>query len=144
FDFRRIGPHAIAARLEAVADAEKLDVDDDALQLIARSADGGMRDGLSLLDQVLSFGEGKVTPERVRDVLGLIADDLYGEMLRLVAERDARAVFPLVDRLAEAGADFSEFIGGGGGGPPRPPAGGGGGGAPRGGGGGGRAPGRER
>ncbi|HKE89506.1 MAG TPA: DNA polymerase III subunit gamma/tau, partial [Gemmatimonadales bacterium] len=64
FDFRRIGPHAISARLKAVADAEKLDVDDDALQLIARSADGGMRDGLSLLDQVLSFGEGKVTPER--------------------------------------------------------------------------------
>ena len=61
-----------------------------------------MRDGLSLLDQVLSFGEGKVTPERVRDVLGLIADDLYGEMLRLVAERDAKAVFPLVDRLATA------------------------------------------
>ncbi len=114
FDFRRIGPHAIVERLRAVADAEQLDVDDDALQLIARSADGGMRDGLSLLDQVLSFGEGKVTPERVRDVLGLIADDLYGEMLRLVAERDARAVFPLVDRLAEAGADFSEFIGGAG------------------------------
>src|SRR5690349_4389041 len=114
FDFRRIGPHAIAERLRAVADAEKLDVDDDALRLIAKSADGGMRDGLSLLDQVLSFGEGKVTPERVRDVLGLIADDLYGEMLRLVAERDAKAVFPLVDRLAESGADFSEFIGGAG------------------------------
>jgi len=114
FDFRRIGPHAISARLRAVADAEKLDVDDDALNLIAKSADGGMRDGLSLLDQVLSFGAGKVTPERVRDVLGLIADDLYGEMLRLVAERDAKAVFPLVDRLAESGADFSEFIGGAG------------------------------
>ena len=71
-----------------------------------------MRDGLSLLDQVLSFGEGRVTPERVREVLGLIADDLYGEMLRLVAERDAKAVFPLVDRLAEAGADFGEFVAG--------------------------------
>jgi DNA polymerase III subunit gamma/tau len=114
FDFRRIGPHAIAERLRAVADAEQLDVDDDALRLIAKSADGGMRDGLSLLDQVLSFGAGKVTPGRVRDVLGLIADDLYGEMLRLVAERDAKAVFPLVDRLAESGADFSEFIGGAG------------------------------
>jgi len=114
FDFRRIGPHAIEERLRTVADAEKLEVDDDALRLIAKSADGGMRDGLSLLDQVLSFGEGKVTPERVRDVLGLIADDLYGEMLRLVAERDAKAVFPLVDRLAESGADFSEFIGGAG------------------------------
>src|SRR5262249_61808949 len=143
FDFRRIGPHAIAARLQAVADAEKLDVDDDALQLIARSADGGMRDGLSLLDQVLSFGEGKVTPERVRDVLGLIAADLYGEMLRLVAERDARAVFPLVDRLAEAGGDFSGFIGGGGGGPGAGPLGGGWGEAPRGAGGGVGAPRRD-
>ncbi len=114
FDFRRIGPHAIVERLQAVARGEKLEVDDDALWLIARSADGGMRDGLSLLDQVLSFGEGKVTPERVRDVLGLIADDLYGEMLRLVAERDAKAVFPLVDRLAEAGADYGEFIAGAG------------------------------
>ena len=112
FDFRRIGPHAIAERLRQVADAEKLDVDDDALALIAKSADGGMRDGLSLLDQVLSFGEGRVTPERVREVLGLIPDDLYGELLRLVAERDPKAVFPLVDRLAEAGADFGEFVAG--------------------------------
>ncbi len=114
FDFRRIGPHAIAQRLRQVADAEKLDVDDDALALIAKSADGGMRDGLSLLDQVLSFGEGRVTAERVREVLGLIPDDLYGELLRLVAERDAKAVFPLVDRLAEAGADFGEFVAGAG------------------------------
>src|SRR5512135_958949 len=114
FDFRRIGPHAIVERLRQVADAEKLEVDDDALALIARSADGGMRDGLSLLDQVLSFGEGPVTAERVRDVLGLIPDDLYGELLRLVAERDAGAVFPLVDRLAESGADFGEFVAGAG------------------------------
>jgi DNA polymerase III subunit gamma/tau len=114
FDFRRIGPHAIAARLRQVADAEQLQVDDDALALIAKSADGGMRDGLSLLDQVLSFGDGPVSAERVREVLGLIPDDLYGELLRLVAERDARAVFPLVDRLAEAGADFGEFVAGAG------------------------------
>jgi DNA polymerase III subunit gamma/tau len=114
FDFRRIGPHAIAERLRQVASAEQLAVDDDALALIAKSADGGMRDGLSLLDQVLSFGEGRVTAERVREVLGLIPDDLYGELLRLVAERDAKAVFPLVDRLAEAGADFGEFVAGAG------------------------------
>src|SRR5213594_1380981 len=114
FDFRRIGPHAIAERLRAVADAEQLAVDDDALALIAKSADGGMRDGLSLLDQVLSFGEGPVTVARVREVLGLIPDELYGEMLRLVAERDARAVFPLVDRLVDAGADLGEFVSGAG------------------------------
>jgi len=70
--------------------AEGLTADDDAVQLIARSADGGMRDGLSILDQVLSFGEGPVTAQRVRDVLGLIPDEMYGELLRLVAERDGR------------------------------------------------------
>ncbi|HEV8398787.1 MAG TPA: DNA polymerase III subunit gamma/tau [Gemmatimonadales bacterium] len=114
FDFRRIGPHAIVARLKQVLAEEKLAAEDDALHLIAKSADGGMRDGLSLLDQVLSFGEGPVTAARVRDVLGLIPDDSYGEMLRCIVEHDAAAVFPLVDRLVEAGADLSEFVSGAG------------------------------
>src|SRR3989454_172640 len=73
-----------------------------------------MRDGLSILDQVLSFSEGPVTAQRVRDVLGLIPEDLYGELLRLVAERDTKAVFPLVDRLIDAGADLGEFVAGAG------------------------------
>src|SRR5712664_3683874 len=114
FDFRRIGPHAIVARLKHVAAAEQLKVEDDALHLIARSANGGMRDALSLLDQVLSFGEGPVTAARVREVLGLIPDELYGEMLRAIVERDPAAIFPLVDRLLEAGADLGEFVNGAG------------------------------
>src|SRR5881394_1429583 len=114
FDFRRIGPHAIVERLKAVAGAEQLKVEDDALHLIARSANGGMRDALSLLDQVLSFGEGPVTTARVREVLGLIPDELYGEMLRVIVEHDAGAVFPLVERLLEAGADLGEFVNGAG------------------------------
>src|SRR5437763_726047 len=112
FDFRRIGPHAIVSRLKQVAAAEQLKVEDDALHLIARSANGGMRDALSLLDQVLSFGEGLVTAARVREVLGLIPDELYSEMLRAIVERDSAAIFPLVERLLEAGADLSEFVNG--------------------------------
>ena len=114
FDFRRIGPHAIADRLRQVVTAEGLAADDEALHLIAKSADGGMRDGLSILDQVVSFGEGPVTAARVREVLGLISDDVYGELLRLVSERDPRAVFPLVQRLVDAGADLGEFVAGAG------------------------------
>src|SRR6266705_2472389 len=114
FDFRRIGPHAITERLQQVLAAEGLAADEDAVHLIAKSADGGMRDGLSILDQVLSFSEGPVTAQRVRDVLGLIPEDLYGELLRLVAERDTKAVFPLVDRLIDAGADLGEFVAGAG------------------------------
>ena len=70
FDFRRIGPAAIRDRLRQVLDAEGIAADDDALALIARHADGGMRDALSVLDQCLSFGEGAVTAARVREVLG--------------------------------------------------------------------------
>src|SRR5258706_8154694 len=112
FDFRRIGPHAIVARLQQVAQAEQLKVEDDALHLIAKSANGGMRDALSLLDQGLSFGEGPVTVARVREVLGLIPDELYGEMLRTIAERDPAGVFPLVEGLLEGGADLGEFVNG--------------------------------
>ena len=112
FDFRRIGPAAIRDRLRQVLDAEGIAADDDALTLIARHADGGMRDALSVLDQCLSFGEGTVTAERVRDVLGVVGDEIYVQVLRIVASRDAAGVFPLVDRLAEFGADLAEFIGG--------------------------------
>jgi DNA polymerase III subunit gamma/tau len=112
FDFRRIGPHAIRDRLREVLSAEGLSADDDALTLIARHADGGMRDALSVMDQCLSFGDGAVNAQRVREVLGLADDELYEEMLRLVVDHDPAAVFPLVDRLSDAGIDLTEFISG--------------------------------
>ena len=114
FDFRRIGPAAIVERLRQVVAAERLEAADEALHLIAKSADGGMRDGLSILDQVVSFGSGPVTADRVRDVLGLIPDDVYGQLLRVVAERDSAGVFPLVERLVNGGADLGEFVTGAG------------------------------
>jgi DNA polymerase-3 subunit gamma/tau len=114
FDFRRIGPAAIRARLRQVLDAEGIAADEDALTLIARHADGGMRDALSVLDQCLSFGDGAVTAARVREVLGLVEDELYAEALGLVADQRPEGVFPLVDRLVDAGADLTEFIGGAG------------------------------
>jgi DNA polymerase-3 subunit gamma/tau len=112
FDFRRIGPGAIRDRLREVLSAEQLAADDDALILIARHADGGMRDALSVLDQCLSFGEGAVTVERVREILGLADDELYGDVLQLVVDRNPAAVFPLIDRLTESGLDLAEFMGG--------------------------------
>ena len=114
FDFRRIGPASIRDRLRQVLDAERIAADDDALTLIARHADGGMRDALSVLDQCLSFGDGAVSAERVREVLGLVGDEMYAEVLALVADRRPEGVFPLVDRLVDAGADVTEFMGGAG------------------------------
>jgi DNA polymerase-3 subunit gamma/tau len=112
FDFRRIGPAAIRSRLRTVLEAEGIAADDDALTLIARHADGGMRDALSVLDQCLSLGEGAVTAARVREVLGLVGDELFAETLALVADRSPAGVFPLIDRLVDAGGDLVEFMGG--------------------------------
>jgi DNA polymerase-3 subunit gamma/tau len=112
FDFRRIGPAAIKERLREVALAEGIQAEDDALTLIARSADGGMRDALSVLDQCLSFGDGTLTVRSVREILGLVDDEVYAGVLAMVAERRSDAVFPLIDRLLESGADLGEFMNG--------------------------------
>ncbi len=110
FDFRRIGPGPIRARLKQVLAAEGLSADDEALALIAKYADGGMRDALSVLDQCLSFGEGRITARDVRQVLGLVGDETYADVLRFVAARDTAAVFPFVDRLVNEGADLVEVM----------------------------------
>jgi len=112
FDFRRIGPAAIQQRLRQVLDAEHLEAEDDALILIARHADGGMRDALSVLDQCLSFGEGRLSAARVRQALGLLDDEAYGQVLGAVADREPGRVFAVMDRVVDSGADLAEFAGG--------------------------------
>ena len=92
--------------------AEQLAADDDALTLIARHADGGMRDALSVLDQCLSFGEGAVTADRVREVLAWWTTSSTPRCSSWWSERRPAAVFPLVDRLMDAGVDLAEFMGG--------------------------------
>ena len=112
FDFRRIGPADVRARLQSVLADEKIEVEPDALAMIARAADGSMRDALSLTDQSLSLGEGVLTADRVRDALGLVPEEEYLATLDLIAERRAGDVFPLIQRLAESGVDFSAFLAG--------------------------------
>ncbi|MFQ6044898.1 MAG: DNA polymerase III subunit gamma/tau, partial [Gemmatimonadales bacterium] len=112
FDFRRIGPRAIVARLREVVASESISVEDDALLLISQVANGALRDALSLLDQALAFDEGPVTAQRVRRALGLIDDEIYAELLEAVARRETAAIFPIVARLVESGADLVEFVNG--------------------------------
>src|ERR671933_98838 len=112
FDFKRIGPADVRARLASVLAAERVDAEEEALAMIARAADGAMRDALSLSDQVLSLGEGKLTVEGVRDALGLVAEDEYIAMLDLVAERRAAEIFAAVARLVDAGVDLGGFLNG--------------------------------
>jgi DNA polymerase III subunit gamma/tau len=109
FDFRRITTQGIVSRLRTVLREEGVEADDDALVPIARRAEGGMRDALSLMDQVLSFADGRVTSEDVRRVLGLVGEELYLELFEIVADRRFAAVFHFVQRVLDDGYDLAEF-----------------------------------
>ena len=109
FDFRRISTQGIVDRLRVVLAGEGIEADEDALGPIARRAEGGMRDALSLMDQVLSFAEGRVTGEDVRRVLGLVSEELYLELFAIVAEKRYADVFHFVQRTIDEGYDLAEF-----------------------------------
>jgi DNA polymerase III subunit gamma/tau len=112
FDLKRIGPADITRRLSTVLGQEGVKASDDALALIARAADGSMRDALSLTDQVISIGDGAVTADRVRDALGLVPEDEFLALLDIIAGHRAGEVFDTVNRLTDAGVDFGVFLSG--------------------------------
>jgi DNA polymerase-3 subunit gamma/tau len=112
FDFRRIGVPEIVIRLQQVLEAEGLEAPEDALRTLARKADGGMRDGLSLLDQVLALSGGEITQEAVRRVLGLVEEERYLELLDILQGRRHGTIFPFVQDLLDEGYDLSEFYSG--------------------------------
>ena len=109
FDFRRIGVDDIVAQLGRVLADEGAEAPDDALRVIARKADGGMRDALSLLDQVLSLTGGSVELDAVRRVLGLVEDERYVELLDILRDGRHEGVFALVEGLVDDGYDLVEF-----------------------------------
>lgn len=112
FDLKRIGPADVRERLAAVLKEEKVGVEPDALGMLARAADGSMRDALSLADQVLSLGSGDITAQRVRDALGLVHEDEYVALLDIIAEHRAGDIFASVGRLADFGIDFGLLLSG--------------------------------
>ncbi len=105
-ELRTISERAIAGQLKKIAAAEQLNVADEALRLIARAADGSMRDGLTAFDQVLAFAGTTVSVEDVSTVLGLVGRDLLLDILDAVANEEALAAFDLAGRAVESGYDL--------------------------------------
>ncbi len=110
FSFRRITPEDIAARLQYVSYQENIDLDDGAARVLARLADGGMRDGLSLLDQCASATVGELTAQRVYECLGIAGEQTCGQMLGYVAEKNTKAALELFNRLYADGKDVAAMI----------------------------------
>ena len=106
FEFRTIPTRLIAAQLRKIADAEGIEVPDTALLLIARAAEGSMRDAQSAFDQVISFAGTTITVDDVSTVLGLVGRDLLFDLLDAVVAEDGPAAFALADRAVEAGHDL--------------------------------------
>ena len=116
FDLRRIEPDVLVKHLRRISDAEQVEIEDDALRLVARAAEGSVRDSLSLLDQAIAHGEGRISGAQVREMLGL-ADrsrviDLFENLMRgdaPAAIRELRAQYDVGADPQVVIADLAEF-----------------------------------
>jgi DNA polymerase-3 subunit gamma/tau len=106
YEFRTISSKSIAAQLRKIVDAEGIGVGDDALQLIARDADGSMRDAQSKLDQVIAFTGKTIAVDDVSAVLGLVGRDLLLDTMAAVADENAAGAFDIAARAVELGYDL--------------------------------------
>jgi DNA polymerase-3 subunit gamma/tau len=110
FDFKRIPQAAIVERLRTIAAAESLEVDDDALHLIARAADGALRDAEGLLDQLNAFCRGKITKPDVLAVLGVVDEEVAHNLAQAIIDGDAGACLVLAGRLIDEGRDVRQVL----------------------------------
>ncbi|HEX8072120.1 MAG TPA: DNA polymerase III subunit gamma/tau [Pyrinomonadaceae bacterium] len=109
FEFRTIAAQKIAERLRLIADAERVEIDDDALREIARAGDGSMRDAQSAFDQVISFSEGRITTADVEAALGLASAEQLARVVAAVADERPGEALAVVDDLVMRGHDLRNF-----------------------------------
>ena len=111
FSFRLLDYEEIFARLKTVSEQEQIKADEGALSAITQAAEGSMRDGLSLLDQVIASCGNQLEEKHARQVLGVVPIQLLSDVLEAVSERDARRVLELVGQLAAEGYELGHFCG---------------------------------
>ena len=110
FDFHRISVDTIVTRLGAVCMQEGVEFEPEALELIAYRADGGMRNALTSLEQLIAFGEGSVTLSGAQNLLGSLDDSGLAEIVSAIGMRDVAACFTWTARYVETGADLAQFV----------------------------------
>lgn len=110
FDFKRIPVEDIKTRLKEISEIENIDIDEESLYLIAKKSDGGMRDALSLLDQMLSYADDKIRIDIVREVFGDLPIIIYRDIVKALLEHNSQQVILLYDDIMEKGIDLMEFI----------------------------------
>jgi DNA polymerase-3 subunit gamma/tau len=109
FDFRRVSPAEMAAHLRMICDDEKIDIPDAALERLARSGEGSVRDSLSLLERAVAFCGTAIEDEDVLRMLGAVHARVLSEMVTALARRDAAAMLTVLDGLLDEGHDLVHF-----------------------------------
>jgi DNA polymerase-3 subunit gamma/tau len=110
FNLKRLTPSQILAQMAFILNEEKIIFETPALKLLARSADGSMRDGLSLLDQAIVFGNGNVATENVNAMLGTVAEQPVEDLLTALAKTDAVTILDKINDIANTQSDFGEVL----------------------------------
>ena len=108
FDFNRIATDTIISRISFILEKEKIKADEDSLQIIARKADGSMRDGLSILDQVISFCGSDINYEQTVSALGIIPNDLYFDYTKALLDKNGTLMIEVLDCFGRYGVPASE------------------------------------
>ena len=110
FNFRRISLVDIVAKLNMIVKDEKLNIDDKTLNIIARSSTGSMRDAESALDQIIAYCGKDITSQNVREVLGIIEEEVFFEFIEAIIKNDTLKGIEIVNRTSDLGEDASQFI----------------------------------
>ncbi|MGL5648821.1 MAG: DNA polymerase III subunit gamma/tau [Clostridium sp.] len=110
FDFKRIGNETIVKRLRTIVDFKGILAEDKSLELIARVSDGAMRDALSILDQAIAMGDGKVDYSELIEMLGLVTNEYLFQIVSACIERDIEKSMQIIDKIVYAGKDIYLFI----------------------------------
>lgn len=110
FDFRRPSTADVVTVLTKIATQEGIEVGEPTLTVIARAAAGSFRDAVSILDQLATYSSGKITLEQTLDILGMVRHDLLFEIVDLTQECDTKNTLLFVERLSQAGTDYTQFI----------------------------------
>ncbi len=112
FNFNRIETKDMVEHLKGIAQKENIEASEDALHLIARKADGGLRDALSMFDQLVSFGGGKITYESAVDILSVLDLDTFFDVANLLSSSNIGDALLIYDGIIKKGFDGSTFLGG--------------------------------
>ncbi|EPR14451.1 DNA polymerase III subunit gamma/tau [Ruminiclostridium papyrosolvens] len=109
FDFKKITPAGIAERVKVIAQASGIQIDDDGALLIARLADGALRDALSILDQCIAEGSNTITYQNVLDAIGIVSDDFISEIVDNIESKNVEGLVADVETLSASGRDILRF-----------------------------------